>query len=150
MIGRAASSNSRPARAKEYAPSRDLHRRKRRRSLLYLADEQGNRLPERWQIGNGRIFQLNCLGLDVVVRRATASQAKRRAIPLRHRLHPVDQPRGRADRHHQHAGGNRIERAGMAELRRRTSGLTLASAAAELIPAGLFRFKRPNNILSGR
>ena len=97
-------------------PAVHLQRRERRRHLLDRPDERRQRrvdLLARRRHGVRRFGDFT-VG---VVGGAGRAEAEARRVALAHRLHVVGQPRRRADAHDEHAGRERVERAGVADLR---------------------------------
>lgn len=93
-----------------------LQRRVRRRGLRDGADESRQGGPDRL-LWNGRgSGHRGDTAVGVVGVGAVAEQDAG-AVRLAHRLHVLGQPRRRPDAHHQHPGCQRVEGAGVPELR---------------------------------
>ena len=95
----------------------DLDRRDGRRHLFDLADEAGQRLPDR---GFGDVVRRSGrrhLTLGVVGGRRHA-QAHRGVVRLVGEQQVTEQPGRTVDAEHQHPGRHRVERAGVADLAR--------------------------------
>ena len=98
-------------------PAGDLQRRERRRPLVDPPDQARGGPCELFPSGNRDAGQLGHVPLDILGG-ALPAQQKRPSVSLGHPLHVSDQPRGGADADHEHAGGERVEGAGVAGLDR--------------------------------
>src|SRR5580765_6221215 len=84
-----------------------------------------------WRVRKRGYYSIDILGV------ARATQAKFRAVSLRHLLHVIDQPRRWPDGDHQYATGQRIQRAGMPDFRRANQPLNLIDRPARSFAARL-------------
>ena len=95
----------------------NFKRRVGRRALHDLADQPAGSTMDLFERRLRRLRVKSNFPLNVF-RRAALAQQKRRPVSLLHALHVFDQARRRADADHEHAGGQRVERSGMARLGR--------------------------------
>ncbi len=94
----------------------DLHGRIRRRPLLDSPRERLGRHTDFRSRRNRRILQRDHLAFNIF-RRTMPAQEEGRPISLRHPLKIIEQAGRRPKADHEHAGGQRVERSGMAGLR---------------------------------